>query len=48
MDEISIENIYNQAIELLLLYGPKFILAIVVLIVGWWLSVVSQIWPKNQ
>jgi small conductance mechanosensitive channel len=37
MDEISIENIYNQAIELLLLYGPKFILAIVVLIVGWWL-----------
>ena len=37
MDEISIEKIYNQAIELLMLYGPKFILAILVLIIGWWL-----------
>ncbi|UJX26635.1 mechanosensitive ion channel [Pseudoalteromonas sp. CF6-2] len=37
MDNISIEKVYNQAIELLMLYGPKFILAILVLVIGWWL-----------
>lgn len=36
MDEISIEAIYTQAIEMLMLYGPKFLLAIFVLIIGWW------------
>ncbi|MDN3378060.1 MULTISPECIES: mechanosensitive ion channel domain-containing protein [unclassified Pseudoalteromonas] len=36
MDEISIEVIYTQAIEMLMLYGPKFLLAIFVLIIGWW------------
>ncbi|WP_105213052.1 MULTISPECIES: mechanosensitive ion channel family protein [unclassified Pseudoalteromonas] len=37
MTDISLENIYNTAIEMLMQYGPKFVLAIVVLIVGWWL-----------
>lgn len=36
MEEISVESIYTQAIEMLMLYGPKFLLAIFVFIVGWW------------
>jgi len=36
MEDISIERIYNQAIEMIMLYGPKFLLAIFVLIIGWW------------
>ena len=36
MTDISLENIYNTAIEMLMLYGPKFVLAILVLLVGWW------------
>ncbi|MDB2355813.1 mechanosensitive ion channel family protein [Pseudoalteromonas sp.] len=36
MEDISIERIYTQAIEMIMLYGPKFLLAIFVLIIGWW------------
>ena len=36
MEDISIERVYNQAIEMIMLYGPKFLLAIFVLIIGWW------------
>lgn len=36
MEEISIETIYAQAIEILMLYGPKFLLAIIVFVIGWW------------
>lgn len=36
MDDISVETIYTKAIEMLMLYGPKFLLAIFVLVVGWW------------
>ena len=36
MEDISIEAIYTKAIEMVMLYGPKFLLAIFVLIVGWW------------
>lgn len=35
MEEISIETIYAQAIEILMLYGPKFLLAIIVFVIGW-------------
>ncbi len=37
MDNISLEAIYTKAIEVLMLYGPKFLLAIFVLLIGWWL-----------
>lgn len=36
MEDISLETIYSQAIEMVMLYGPKFLLAIFVLIIGWW------------
>lgn len=36
MEDISIETIYTKAIEMVMLYGPKFLLAIFVLIIGWW------------
>ncbi|MFY8326220.1 mechanosensitive ion channel family protein [Pseudoalteromonas sp. ZZD1] len=36
MENISIEAIYTQAVEMLMLYGPKFLLAILVLLIGWW------------
>ncbi|NMM41866.1 mechanosensitive ion channel family protein [Pseudoalteromonas arctica] len=36
MESISVESLYTKAIEMLMTYGPKFLLAIFVLIIGWW------------
>lgn len=36
-DKISLESLYEKSLELLLTFGPKLILALLVLITGWWL-----------
>ncbi|HDM8220917.1 TPA: mechanosensitive ion channel family protein [Vibrio campbellii] len=37
LENISIESLYEKALELILTFGPKLVLAILVLVVGWWL-----------
>ncbi|MHA2713444.1 membrane protein [Vibrio owensii] len=36
-ENISLETLYEKCLELLLTFGPKFILALIVLFVGWWI-----------
>ncbi len=36
-ENISLEALYEKCLEMLLTFGPKFILALIVLFVGWWI-----------
>ncbi|BDU39186.1 putative Small-conductance mechanosensitive channel [Vibrio nigripulchritudo MADA3029] len=37
MENISLEQIYEKGLELVLTFGPKLVLAFLVLVIGWWL-----------
>ncbi|MCR9907598.1 mechanosensitive ion channel [Vibrio campbellii] len=36
LENISLEALYEKCLDLLLIFGPKFVLALIVLFVGWW------------